>query len=470
MQFDSLLFLLFFTSVVSIYYVLPHWRAQKILLLAASYIFYASYSPPLIILIWFSTLIVYFLAKQIHITTKKGTRKLLITSGLIANLSVLFYFKYASFLLGTFSFLLSKVGVQYNAPEMNIILPIGISFYTFQALSYLIDIYRQQIEPEKDLIDFALYITFFPQLVAGPIVRASHFLPQCKSKRKGNLNDFSWGLTLLLFGIFVKIVLADKAMAPIADTVFSAPETSTWLDSWVGIFAFSGQIFYDFSGYSICAIGAAKCFGFDLPENFRAPYASLGFAEFWHRWHISLSTWLRDYLYISLGGSRKTNVSTYINLLFTMFLAGLWHGASWTFVLWGGIHGIFLILERSLKKHISMKTPGSSVQFFLALGTFFLISLIWVIFRAENVSVAMQLYNNILHYTPQLTLSKNSVTAVLSITIGTFLWHFHMRGKNFETYFKSFSIPFRALIISSSLILIGLCSTGDSRAFIYFQF
>ncbi|MBU0484983.1 MAG: MBOAT family protein [Proteobacteria bacterium] len=470
MQFDSLLFLLFFLSTLGLYYALPSWRAQKVLLLAASYVFYGAYSPPLIFLIWFSTLVDYVLAKRIDASTSFLTRKFLLISSLVINLGLLGYFKYAEFILNTFSAIISKIGIEYQAPEMNIILPIGISFYTFQTISYTIDVYRKQLTPSKGLLDFALYVTFFPQLVAGPIVRASHFLPQCIAPKKFKWNEFFWGLTLLLFGLFVKIVLADTAMAPVADAVFSAPEKATWLDSWVGTFAFSGQIFFDFSGYSLCAIGTAICLGFSLPDNFRSPYAAIGFADFWHRWHISLSTWLRDYLYISIGGNRSTMLTTDRNLLFTMLLAGLWHGASWHFVLWGGLHGLFLGMERFARQHIHIINPGFVVRLVQILLTFITVSLMWVVFRLDSLKAILAFYRNLLRYTPTLTLDVNRAGVVGLVIVGTLLWHGFTRDKTLEERFTSFPAALKVIIVTSALVGIGLCSTGDSRAFIYFQF
>jgi len=470
MQFDSLIFLLFFVLVLSIYYALPSWHSQKILLLVASYIFYGAYSPPLIFLIWISTLTDYILAKRIHSTSRLFTRKLLLISSLVINLGLLGYFKYAEFLLNLFSTIIGMIGIHYQAPEMNIVLPIGISFYTFQTISYTIDVYRKELKPSIRLLDFALYVTFFPQLVAGPIVRASHFLPQCLEQKKTNWHELCWGLILVLFGLFVKIVLADSAMAPVADTVFSSPEKATWLDSWVGTFAFSGQIFFDFSGYSLCAIGTAICFGFSLPDNFRSPYAAIGFSDFWHRWHISLSTWLRDYLYISIGGNRLTTLTTSRNLLFTMLLAGLWHGASWNFVLWGGLHGLFLGIERFAKQYIHFNNTGFMIRLIQVLSTFIVISLMWVVFRIDSLDTTLQFYNKLMQYTPDMTLEIKRAYIVGIVILGTLVWHGFTREKTLEERFTDFPVALKVIMITSAIIGIGLCSTGDSRAFIYFQF
>ena len=238
-------------------------------LLVASYLFYAAWSPPLVVLVWISTLTDYFLARKISRLRRESHRKMLLFVSIVVNLGLLGYFKYAQFLLDSFSQLVAQIGVAYHAPEMNIILPIGISFYTFQTISYTIDVYRRQLEPNHGLLDFSLYVTFFPQLVAGPIVRAGYFLPQCNQPPKVQAHEIAWGINLLLFGLFAKVVLADFVMAPIADQVFNAPSDSRTLDAWFGMFAFSGQIFFDFSGYTLCALGAAMILGFTLPDNFR---------------------------------------------------------------------------------------------------------------------------------------------------------------------------------------------------------
>ena len=259
---------------------------------------------------------------------------------------------------------MQSVGVDYVAPEWDIILPMGISFYTFQTMSYTIDMYYERRAPAKNFLDFALYVTFFPQLVAGPIVRSGDLIPQFESPRKANTNQFLWGLFLLTLGLFQKVVMADSLLANKADTVFGAGQTLHGLDAWGGVLAFSGQIFFDFAGYSTCAIGIAMMLGFVLPDNFRFPYASIGFSDLWRRWHITLSSWLRDYLYIPIGGNRLSSTRTYVNLMITMLLGGLWHGAAWTFVVWGALHGLYLMIERFLRSRISLKINAWNGFFF----------------------------------------------------------------------------------------------------------
>ena len=350
MQFNSLTFVAFFAIVVTIYYALSSWTARKAVLVVASYLFYAAWNPFYVALLWVSTTADWTIARRMAGVENRNRRRLLLVLSLSINLGLLGYFKYGGFLLENFSTLMSSIGFEYAPPTASIVLPIGISFYTFQTLSYTLDVYRGDMRPRCRLLDFALFVSFFPQLVAGPIVRARYFLPQCLESRSANADKMGWGLALMSFGLFSKIVLADSVLAPVVDAVFASPASVGSVDAWLGVFAFSGQIFFDFSGYSTCAIGAAMCLGFALPDNFRAPYAAIGFSDFWRRWHISLSEWLRDYLYISLGGNRRGEFRTFVNLVITMFLGGLWHGASWMFVIWGLLHGGYLVIEHGLKK------------------------------------------------------------------------------------------------------------------------
>src|SRR5688572_18835656 len=264
---------------------------------------------------------------------------------------MLIFFKYGTFLLDNFVTIVNSMGIDYQPAKPNIILPAGISFYTFTTLCYTIDMYKRESKPVKTLLDFSLFVTFFPHLVAGPIVRPPQLVPQFATPKSANRQQMMQGLFLLTLGLFMKVVMADTFLAGPSDSVFNFGNQLSGLDAWMGVLAFSGQIFFDFAGYSTCAIGVAMCLGFTLPENFRFPYAAIGFSDFWRRWHITLSSWLRDYLYIPLGGNRKGKGRTYINLMLTMLLGGLWHGASWTFVVWGGLHGLYLCAERLLTRN-----------------------------------------------------------------------------------------------------------------------
>ena len=261
----------------------------------------------------------------------------------VFNLGMLGYFKYGGFLLENFQALAATVGIDYTPPAWNIVLPVGISFYTFVTMSYTLDVYLRRARPGNSFLDFALFVTFFPHLVAGPIMRPTDLLPQFERESRPTRQQLRWGLMLMTLGLFNKIVIADGLLAPVVDKVYGAKDPLATLDAWLGTLAFSGQIFCDFAGYTTTAIGASLVLGISLIDNFRYPYASIGFSDFWRRWHISLSTWLRDYLYVPLGGNRKGPGRTYVNLMLTMLLGGLWHGAAWTFVVWGGLHGLFLV-------------------------------------------------------------------------------------------------------------------------------
>jgi alginate O-acetyltransferase complex protein AlgI len=300
-------------AVVLFLHHLPFpWQVKKWNLWIASYIFYAAWNPPFVVLLWISTVVDWFAGSWIYRTQKPSFKRALLFLSLGANLGLLGYFKYGEFLLENFIGFLSVFHIDFQPAAPDVVLPVGISFYTFQSISYSFDIYREKIRPWKRFSDFALFVTFFPQLVAGPIVRAADFLPQ----------TVDWGLSLIAIGLFEKIILADDILAPVADNVFAQPLSAGQMDTWIGTLAFSGQIFFDFSGYSICAIGTAMCLGFVLPDNFHFPYAAVGFSDFWRRWHRSLSTWLRDYLYISLGGNRKGSARTHLNLMLTMLIGG----------------------------------------------------------------------------------------------------------------------------------------------------
>nr|MBA3608916.1 MBOAT family protein [Chthoniobacterales bacterium] len=330
MLFNSLTFIAFFAIVLALHNSPIPWGGKKLILLVASYIFYGAWSPPFVILLWISTVLDWFVARRLDQTEAPGRRRLLLLVSMVGNLGMLGYFKYGEFLMENFVQAMSLLGVIYQPSKWDIVLPVGISFYTFQTMAYSLDVYLRRAKPAKSFLDFALFVTFFPQLVAGPIVRPLDLIPQFATPRTASARQLGWGLMLMVLGLFQKIVLADGLLAPVADKVFAVKEMLHPLDAWCGTLAFSGQIFFDFAGYTTTAIGAALALGFSIPDNFRAPYAAIGFSDFWCRWHISLSTWLRDYLYIPLGGNRRGPARTYVNLMTTMLLGGLWHGAAWT--------------------------------------------------------------------------------------------------------------------------------------------
>ena len=474
MLFNSLTFLVFFVCMVGIQYApLPirfSWTLRKANLVLASYLFYAAWNPPFVVLLWISTGVDWWVAQRMAKTEQKAARRTLLCLSLGVNLGILGYFKYGVFAFENTLALSGVLGWQVNPSTPSIILPVGISFYTFQTLSYTLDVYRGNLRPASSPLDFALYVSFFPQLVAGPIVRATHFLPQCVSLRRATSEQLGWGLSLLTLGLFEKIILADAVLAPVADTVYGAWEQVGGYDAWIGTLAFSGQIFFDFAGYSTCAIGVALCLGFVLPDNFRFPYASVGFSEFWQRWHISLSSWLRDYLYIPLGGNRHGTTRTHINLLLTMLLGGLWHGASWHFVAWGGLHGVYLISERLLKQ-----IPGLHIfdtrlaRPFLALLTYGLVCIAWVFFRAPNVTSACHLLGAMLTGEEQASILAGEAWTVLGLTAAVLIGQWGLREKSLKQIMERLPWWLRAGLLALLLIALAL-TPGDDRAFLYFQF
>src|SRR2546426_8528750 len=349
MLFNSLTFVVFYVIVTTVYWGLNGWNTRKNLLVIASYIFYGAWNPPFAALLFGTTAMDFWLGRQMAKAKDQHARRRWLVASVCMNLSMLGFFKYGNFLLQNFQWLLSRIGIIYQPPHLDILLPVGISFYTFHSLSYTLDIYRGVLQPTKSLRDFVLAVSFFPQLVAGPIVRAGDFLPQLVTPPGLRAGQFLWGLLLMTLGLFEKIVLADTMLSDAADRIFGYAGPLVALDSWMGVIAFAGQIFFDFAGYSTCAIGAALCLGFHLKDNFRFPYAAIGFSDFWRRWHISLSTFLRDYLYIPLGGNQVRPLRAAINLVIVMFLGGLWHGAAWTFVVWGLLHGSYLVIKRVIR-------------------------------------------------------------------------------------------------------------------------
>jgi D-alanyl-lipoteichoic acid acyltransferase DltB (MBOAT superfamily) len=474
MVFNSYTFFIFFAVVMALHYSSLNWQAKKINLLIASYIFYAAWHPPFVILLMICTLADWFAGKGIATSGTTGTRRLFLGIALCVNLGMLAFFKYANFLMDNFIWLLSLVSIQYQPLKLDIVLPLGISFFTFQSITYTLNIYKRKAGPWPSFLDFALFVSFFPKLVIGPITRAFDFLPQCLNPTKLDTHKIALGFFLLLLGLFEKIVMADSLLAPVADLLFNKTGTPDTLSAWTGTLAFTGQIFFDFAGYSTCAIGVALCLGFTLPENFKYPYAAIGFSDFWRRWHISLSTWLRDYLYISLGGNRKSSIRTYINLMLTMLLGGLWHGASWTFIAWGGLHGLYLVIERFLKNIV----PESDIwtrlpsQMLFALITFIAVAFAWVFFRTDSFTQAFTIISSMLNLSvgiPTVAIERFYVVMTFAITIIILISHWVMRERSLETLVDITPWWLRAVVFAALMIIIITCS-GDDRAFIYFQF
>lgn len=471
MVFNSLTFFVFFAIVLLIHHTRISWRLKKLNLILASYLFYAAWNPPFVILLWISTIVDWTAAKYIARQKRKTMKQLLLVLSLSVNLGLLGFFKYGNFLFDNFIVALSFFDISFHPLRPDIVLPVGISFYTFQSMSYTIDVYRGKIKPWNSAIDFAMYVTFFPQLVAGPIVRATTFLPQCVTPRKATSDQMAWGGFLLLLGLFQKVVLADTLLAPTADKVFSNAGQAGSIDAWAGVLAFSNQIFFDFAGYSTCAIGTALCLGFVLPRNFKFPYGAVGFSDFWQRWHVSLSSWLRDYLYIPLGGNRKGAFRKQVNLFLTMLIGGLWHGASWRYVFWGGLHGIFLMIESGLKKgfgHLSVhKTYWG--RLLLSIITYLGVILAYVFFRSQTFQEAFIMIGHMLSLTGASLLTAQEWQTAFIVTILVNGFHMMMQKRSLKEVVMGSPVFVRASLMAFMLIFIFL-TPGDDRAFIYFQF
>ena len=472
MLFNSFSFIAFFLVVLALHNMPFSWRVKKTNLLLASYLFYAAWNPPFVILLWISTVVDWHVAKKMYAEQRQHARKVLLAISVIVNLGMLGFFKYGQFLLEIFVDLTALVNYEYQPAVWEIILPVGISFYTFQTMSYSLDVYLKRAKPADSLLDFSLFVTFFPQLVAGPIVRPTHLIPQFAQPRRATSNQLFWGIGLMIIGMFQKVVVADGLLAPVAEKVFATSESLSFVDAWLGTLAFSGQIFCDFAGYSTIAIGVALTLGFSLPNNFNYPYASIGFSDFWRRWHISLSSWLRDYLYIPLGGNKRGTRRTFINLMLTMLLGGLWHGAAWTFVVWGGLHGLYLAAERILTAKFSKQAFWYSVsgKVLLALITYLLVNITWVFFRATDFASAWRMIEAMLLINTGDNVLRSQFVIQTVITIGTLLSvHWYMRERKLEEVISQISAPAISLAGASMVFFIAI-TQGGSNAFIYFQF
>ena len=473
MTFNSLTFIAFFAIVLFLHRLPLAWSVKKFNLLIASYLFYAAWNPPFVILLWLSTMVDWWAARRIHESDTQGRRRAWLMLSLTANLGLLGYFKYGGFLLENWAALMAGFGIEWQAPAWDIILPVGISFYTFQTLSYTLDVYLRRARPATSLLDFSLFVTFFPQLVAGPIVRPTDLMPQFAAPRTATAQQMTWGLMLMTLGLFEKIVLADGLLAPVVDAVYGSNQALPMLDAWLGTIAFSGQIFCDFAGYTTTAIGCSLVLGFSLIDNFRYPYAALGFSDFWRRWHISLSTWLRDYLYVPLGGNRKGPGRTYVNLMLTMLIGGLWHGAAWTFVVWGGLHGLYLVVERFLRQRIGdwpMWQRWYSRVLLIAL-TYALVNLTWVFFRAQEFATAWRVLGGMLGFGAEGApiLSTYALASVLVVMLPLLAVHGWMRER--ELHIEVQRLPTLAVgVLWAAMAFLIAITQGGSDAFIYFQF
>lgn len=473
MLFNSLNFLLFFPVVVLLYWILPvKWRNP--FLLIASYYFYMNWEPVYALLILFSTVTTWTAARLI---SREGSRRKLITGlCIILNLGILLTYKYLAFIGDQLRAGMDMLGIGIEIPTFELLLPVGISFYTFQALGYIIDVYRGTISAEKSLARYALFVAFFPQLVAGPIERAGNLLPQFHSRHFFSNDSLLAGLRLMMWGYFMKLCVADN-LSPYVDAVFSNLAIHNGKSVWLAAIFFTFQIFCDFAGYSLIAIGTARCLGFTLMQNFRQPYLAPSVKEFWRRWHISLSTWFSDYVYKPLGGNRCGRAKHARNLLLTFVVSGLWHGANWTFIVWGGYHGALQVVYAQ-KKHLRWLNmrPTKIMTVVNILITFVLAVIGWVIFRAQNLSDARLALSKMMHPSGLLYPGEGKPALAMSVLlIGVLVVHeicLEIKMKN-NPEPQLYSRPYSLLSMLSVVFLfvvILLCGQFTGGQFIYFQF
>jgi alginate O-acetyltransferase complex protein AlgI len=472
--FSSSLFMGLFLAFYLIYICTYNFsRFRTVYVLLFSFFFYYKAGGMYFILLIACSVLNYFLSKFLHKAKKPKIRKAFVTISVVMNLGILAYYKYTNFIIG-------NINAVFNGdiPLQNIILPIGISFFLFQAISYAIDVYRREIEPASNLLDFSFYLCFFPQLVAGPIVRAKEFLPQMYKKLNLTKEDMGKALFLIMVGLIKKSVISDYISLNFVDRVFSAPNSYTAIENLLAAYGYAIQIYCDFSGYSDMAIGLALLMGFKLPVNFLTPYKSKSVTEFWRRWHITLSSWLRDYLYISLGGNRKGKARTYVNLILTMLIGGLWHGAAWRFVVWGGLHGIALAIERLLKSYIKIPQNILTRIFTRIIGviiTFHFVTFAWVFFRAPDFGTAIDLIGMASkidfqqeHWLAVVDAYKNVMIVLLSGFIMHFLPDCFVQW--LQRLFTALPIFAKALVIGLVLWLVHATASSEIQPFIYFQF
>lgn len=468
--FPTIQFALFFLVVLTVNWLLmPFPRRWKLFMLCASYFFYASWDWRFMGLLAFTTLVDHTVGGAIYRSEAPRTRRWLLVVGLVVSLGVVFFFKYYGFFASSLINLFRPLGVDIPLPLLQIILPVGISFFTFQSLSYTMDIYRRKLEPVP-LLDFAVFVSFFPHLVAGPIVRGSEFLPQLKERHDPRRIPGAVAFGLIAGGLFKKVVVANTLATSIVDPVFASPQNFSALETLAGIYGYAVQIYADFSGYTDIAIGVALLLGFRFPQNFNRPYIATSLQDFWRRWHMTLSRFLRDYLYIPLGGNRKGTAATYRNLMITMVLGGLWHGAAWTFVLWGGLHGAVLALERWLggrRPVAEDESPGWST-WWRRLLIFHVVCLGWVLFRSDSLGTATSVLTRLGQWGPAPSVTPAVVVLIVG-GIGVQYLPSSLRVSIRSGFARLRPVTMAAVLGSLLLILDSLGPEGVAP-FIYFQF
>jgi alginate O-acetyltransferase complex protein AlgI len=465
MLLDSAAYFVFLGLLVLVYWRLNQ-RHQNIMLLCASYFFYAWWDWRFLILMAASTSVDYWMGRHIQSSSNQGTRRKLLYLSLALNFCFLGYFKYFNFFLDSFAGVADLFGM-HNVPHSlwKVILPPAISFYTFQEVAYIVDVYQRKLEPADSLLEYALFISFFPHLIAGPIQRPGHLLPQVQRPRSFNAVHVYDGCMLILSGLFRKCVIADSA-AQIANGVFDGKMGHSGWATMLGAYAFAFQIYGDFSGYSDIARGSAQLLGFHFMVNFRQPYLATSLQDFWRRWHISLSTWLRDYLYIPLGGNRRTEARTYINLLLTMLIGGLWHGASWNFVVWGGIHGGILAGERKLE----IRAPRSALSTWIRrFAIFQAVCLAWVFFRAQTLRDSLTMLRDLGNW-QWSTSYRTAFLYLLAIAFPMLAIDLYMEHSSEEYPTQKSAFGWQLAVASVAVLLIAYGAAYQPSPFVYFQF
>ena len=484
MLFNSYPFLVFFVVVTSLYYILAHNKRWLLLLLSSCY-FYMAFVPVYILILGFTIIVDYFAGIWIESAQGKRRKSFLIFS-LIANIGILIFFKYFNFINHNLSFLLENFGTKNPLPYLSILLPIGLSFHTFQAMSYTIEVYRGNHPAEKHFGIYALYVMFYPQLVAGPIERPQNILYQFREKHNFNYELITSGLKLAAWGLFKKVVIADR-LSIVVDSVYNHPQHFNSFSLILATVFFAFQIFCDFSGYSDMAIGIARVMGFRLMINFNKPYQAKTLHEFWQRWHISLSTWFRDYLYISLGGNRVTIPRWYLNLFIVFLISGLWHGANWTYIVWGALHGFYLIfalITKNFREKISKLLLLDKIPFLSTLTTFLLVAFAWIFFRADNLQTAFYIVKHIFTGIPDMInrftnhlpvlqdYGLNNREMALSVLLILFLEtvQYLQSKRSIVQTLANKPIWLRWSVYYALLIMIVVFGEFSQRQFIYFQF
>ncbi|MEA3223030.1 MAG: MBOAT family O-acyltransferase [Thermodesulfobacteriota bacterium] len=471
MNFTSIIYLPFLVITLVLFYVLrSNTKARYWLLLIASYTFYGWWDVRFLSLIIIISFTNYLAGKWIVVTTDKNRQKWILIFGLVVSLGILGYFKYCNFFIESFVSVLGTVGIHIKSQLINIVLPVGISFYTFQAMSYTIDIYRGIMKPTESPLKFFAYVAFFPQLVAGPIVRAKFFLPQLDSIESNTIREE--GIFRILYGLCKKLLLADVLARLIVDPAFADPAQYKGIPMLLAIYGYSFQIFLDFSAYTDIAIGSAQLFGFKIPENFRSPYLAADPREFWSRWHISLSTWLRDYLYISLGGNRKGKLRTHINMLITFFLGGLWHGAGMNFIIWGLLHALYAIVYRVQVVAVFLKKIPHSIKVFIF---FHLCVFAWIFFRCSSMAHVGGVLSSLTRIDSSLAainyvlIIKTSIILAISITIHNLI---EPRIERLSMIYAGLPASVRGAVVYGFALLLYYASELSylHSTFIYFQF